>query len=119
MQLVKFLSGYPDLIGRRQAFVGVFSGPTSYTASATAPLTGGDTLVIPGYEKYIDSITEISIDTLGNYFGVAKPSIAGARATWTIFYYNAATGAIIQNLTGGNSTLTTAQFLVSGFMGEY
>ena len=119
MQLVKFLSGYPDLIGRRQAFVGVFQGPASYTAAAGPPLTGGDTLIIPGYEKYIDSLTEISIDTSGNYYAVAKPSVAGARATWTIFYYNAGTSALILNLTGAGANLPTAQFIVSGFMGEY
>ena len=117
MQLVKFFSGYPDLIGRRQAFVGVFQGPASYsaTASATQITGGGDTLIIPGYEKYIDSISEISIDPTGTYFGIGLPSIAGPRPTWKIFYFNAATGAVIT----AQTNLSTYNFIVSGFMGEY
>jgi hypothetical protein len=99
--------GYPDLIGRRAAFVGYGPGPVSYTAAV------GDVITIPG--KYIDSIGEVSLDSTGTYYGVAKPSFAGPRATWTIYYYTASTGAPLT----GPTNLSAINFVISGFYGEY
>ena len=107
MQLTMF-KGYPDLVGRRQTFCGSGAGPAVYNS------TTGDVLLIPGYERYIDCVLEIPLDPTGTYYGVAKPSVAGARATWAIFYYTAA-GAQVSNAT----VMSTFNFVVSGFMGEF
>ncbi len=107
------LSGYPDLMGRRMAFCGTGSCPSTYTAAAGPPLTGGDTLTIAGYETYIDCVLEIPIDPTGYYYAIAQPSFNGPRATWKLFYYNAATGALI---TTAPATLTGTTFLISGFI---
>lgn len=107
MQLTLF-PGYPDLMGRRMAFVGYGPAPTTYSNNAT---TGGDTLFVPGYDSYIDCVLEIPLDPTGTAFGVAQPSIAGPRATWKIFYYTAA-GAQVTTA----SQLTGLNFIVSGFL---
>ena len=107
MQITLF-PGYPDLMGRRQAFVGYGAAPTTYSSSV------GDQIVIPGYEKYIDCILEIPLDSTGTAYGVAKPSFAGPRATWNIIYYTAA-GALVTTA----SQLAGLNFVVSGFFGEY
>lgn len=108
MQLT-MLKGYPDLIGRRQAFVGTAVGPASYNATA------GDVVAAPGYERYIDSILDVSQDPTGTYNGQARPSVAGGRATWTVHYYLVSSGAEV----GNGVNLSAFNFTVAGFMGEY
>lgn len=108
MQLALF-KGYPDLIGRRQAFCGSGAGPISYNS------TTGDPISVPGYERYVDIVLEVPQDPTGTYYAVARPSIAGARATWSLFYYAASNSAAVGNATN----LSTFNFTVAGFMGEY
>jgi hypothetical protein len=115
MQLT-MLPGYPDLMGRRAAFTAYGSPATTYTASAGPPLTGGDTITLPGYENYIDCILEVPFDTTGRVYGVAQPSSIGPRATWNVFYYTAA-GVLVPSY-AGNLIFNGVPliFVVSGFM---
>lgn len=108
MQLT-LLKGYPDLIGRRQAFCGTGTGPAIYNA------TTGDPVIVPGYERYIDIVLEVPQDPTGTYYAVARPSLAGARATWSLFYYNASNSTAVGNATN----LSAVSFVIAGFMGEY
>ena len=108
MQLTMF-PGYPDLIGRRAAFVGYGSGPASYSAGSLA----GDPISIPG--MYIDTILEVAEDPTGTYYAVGRPSYAGPRATWSLRYFVSSTGAEVANL----YNLSGYTFVVSGFYGEY
>ena len=88
MQLT-LLPGYPDLIGRRAAFVGYGIGPTSYNA------TTGDVLSIPG--KYIDEVFGGVQSVSGTYTIQARPSSGGPRATWSLHWFVTATGAEVSH----------------------
>jgi len=96
--------GYPDLIGRKQAFVASGFGPTSSSQ------TVGDPLTLPGYETYIDCILEVPLDPTGTYFAQSQASFVGPRATWALFYYTAA-GSKVTN----GTNLSTYQFIVTGY----
>ncbi len=76
MQLT-LLKGYPDLIGRRQAWSGYGNGPASY-------VTGGDPITLPGYKTNIDSIGGGVSSVSGNYTVVPIPSSIGPRPTWKL-----------------------------------
>ena len=108
MQLT-LLKGYPDLIGRRMAFCGYGTGPTSYNS------TTGDTITIPGYERYIDIVLEAAEDPTGTYYAVARPSAVGARATWSLFWFTASNSTPVSNATN----LSAYSLQIAGFMGEY
>jgi hypothetical protein len=103
--------GYPDLLGRRAAFVGYGAGPVSYVAGGSG--TAGDPVSIPG--KYIDVVLECPEDPTGTYFAVGRPSAVGPRATWYLRYFVSATGLEVAN----GTNLSTYNFVVSGFYGEY
>jgi len=103
------LSGYRDLIGRREVFCGYGTGPTSYSQ------TTGDVLLVPGYEKYIDTVTEASQDPTGTYYAVGRPSVVGARATWSLHWFLCSNSLEVAN--GVN--LSTYSLQVSGLMGAY
>jgi hypothetical protein len=106
--LLTLLPGYPDLIGRRAAFVGYGIGPAVYNS------TTGDVISIPG--KYIDIVLEVPQDPTGAYYAVARPSFAGPRASWALHYYSTSSATELAN----NSTaLAALNFVVSGFYGEY
>ena len=107
--LLTLMPGYPDLIGRRAAFVGTGTGPTSYTGGTT----GGDPITIPG--KYLDVVLEVPQDPTGTYYAVARPSFAGPRATWVLRYYATSNSVEVSNSTN----LSAVNFVVSGFYGEY
>ena len=106
MQLT-LLPGYPDLIGRRAAFVGYGAGPASYSQ------TTGDPISIPG--KYIDIVLEAAQDPTGSYFAIARPSFNGPRATWTLHWYNSSNSTEVSNATN----LSTYSLMIGGFYGEY
>lgn len=108
MKLTLF-KGYPDLIGRRQAFCGSGPGPSSYSQAT------GDPLSLTAYERYFDCVNETPQDPTGTYFAQARPTLAGARATWSLHWYVVSTGAEVAN--GVN--LSTFNVIVSGYMGEY
>ena len=106
---VTLFHGYPDRIGKRAAWVGTGNGPTSYTGGSSPT----DTLVINQYQFYVDSVCEASISVSGTYYAIAQPSVAGIRATWSIRYFTATTGAEVNN--GVN--LSAEKFILSGFGG--
>ena len=103
------LPGYPDLIGRRQAYVGYGSGPSSYSQ------TTGDVLIVPGYERYIDCILEATQDPTGTYYAVARPSVVGPRATWVLHWFNASNSVEVTN----GTNLSTYSLQIALFLGEY
>ncbi len=107
--VVTLFHGYPDRIGKRSAWVGTGNGPTSYTGGS-APT---DTVTGLPYQFYIDSVCEISISVSGTYYAIAQPSVAGVRATWSLRYFTASTGAEVSNATN----LSTEKFVLSGFGG--
>jgi hypothetical protein len=75
MQLTMYKNGL-NLLGRKQAFVAVGSGnPVSY-------VQGGDPVVFPGYNSYIDYLISGSVTVSGNYVVSFLPSATGPRATW-------------------------------------
>lgn len=104
---VTFLKGYPDLIGRRQAFAGSGAGPASYSQ------TTGDVLASPGYDKYYDCVNNTPQDPTGTYYAQARPSAVGARATWSLHWFVVATGAEVANAVN----LSTFNLQVSGLLG--
>ncbi len=106
MQLT-LLNGYPDLIGRRQAFVGYGNGPSNYTAGADDPV------VIPGFERYIDAIAGGVISTDGTTVAIAHPSGHGARQTWNLQYY------VASSMAQASGNLSAKVFQVGGWCGEY
>lgn len=106
MQLT-LLKGYPDLIGRRQAFVGYGNGPASYTAGTDDPVT------IPGYERYIDVLFGGIISTDGTTVAIAHPSGYGARQTWNLQYY------VASSMAQASGNLSGKVFQVGGLGGEY
>ena len=108
MQITLF-HGYPDRIGKRAAWVGSGTGPTSYTGGASPT----DTITGFPYQFRIDSVTEVSISVSGTYYAIAQPSVAGVRATWALRYFTASTGAEVSNSTN----LSAESFILSGFGG--
>lgn len=112
MQLT-LLKGYPDLMGRRRAFAGYGSGPSSYAST-------GDPLILPGYESYIDAVFG-GVAVSGNYYVMASPSAAGARPTWTLywFYANGAHGGTAGAPVSAATNLSAESVQIGGFWGEY
>lgn len=107
MQLT-LLKGYPDLIGKRFAWVGYGSGPASYSQ------TTADPLALPQYQTYIDSCFE-GTSISGTYIVRAIPSALGARATWKLRWYVVSTGAEV----GNGVSLAAESVQLSGFGGRY
>lgn len=100
--------GYPDYIGRRLAFCGNGTGPTSYLRST------GDVLQPFAFQTYYDAVF-IGQSVSGTYFGVARPSSAGPRQTWSIHWYVTATNAEVTDTTN----LSAETLVVAGFAGRY
>lgn len=107
MQLT-LLHGYPDLIGKRYAFVGYGTGPASYSR------TTGDAIALPSFQNYIDAINGAT-SVSGTYEVRAVPSIVGPRATWALHWYVIATGAEVANAVD----LSAEKVQLSGFGGTY
>lgn len=108
MQLT-LLSGYPDLVGRRQDFVGYGVGPSSYSQ------TTGDLVNTFQYGGYYDKVENTAQDPTGTYYAQARPSFNGPRAVWSLHWIVVATGAEVAN--GVN--LSTFSLMVSGKCGLY
>lgn len=108
MQLT-LLSGYPDLVGRRQDFVGYGTGPASYSQ------TTGDALQQFQYEGSFDFVEDTPQDPTGTYYAKARPSAVGARATWSLHWFVVATNAEVAN----GINLSTYSLQVSGKSGLY
>ncbi len=108
MQLT-LLSGYPDLVGRRQLFCGFGTGPSSYSQSTGDPLSAFQ------YGGQFDSVFPTPQDPTGTYYAQPRPSAVGAKATWSLHWFVVATGAEVANAVN----LSTYSLQVSGFSGLY
>lgn len=75
--LITLIPGYPDLIGRRFAWVGYGNGPASY-------VLGGDPSQLSPSHTYIDTITSDVLSISGNYTVIPAQSSSGVRPTWKL-----------------------------------
>lgn len=106
MQLT-LLKGYPDLMGRRRAFAGYGNGPSSYPS-------GGDPLVLPGYESYLDAVFG-GVSVSGTYFVASRPAGVGPRQAWYVKWFASSTGAEVSP----GTDLSAESIQIGGFWGEY
>jgi hypothetical protein len=97
---------YPEFVGRRGLFVGIGTGPTSYTSGAADPIS----LALPNY--YIDAVCGGVMSTDGTIFAIAGPSGSGTRQTWNLYYYLAAGGQASGNL-------STKTFQIAALVGQF
>ena len=88
------LKGYPDLIGRRQAWTEYVNGPASYVA-------GGDPVILPLYGIHIDDVFGPVYSMSGNYLATPIPSGVGPRNTWKLKWAASSTSS-----SGGSSAVT-------------
>ena len=108
-QIILF-HGYPDRIGKRFAFAGSYTGPSSYA-------TGGDPVTLNQFNNYIDSIESSGVLSVsGTYTVRAIPSAAAPRATWKLKWYAAATP---QTEVTAAVDLSAESFIISGLGGVY
>lgn len=105
------LKGYPDRVGKRFTWCGFGTGPTSYTGG----ITGGDAIVLPVFQGYIDSVEGCGFSVSGNYFCRAQPSAGGARAKWVLRYFTGPNSTEVTNSTN----LSAETFQLSGLGGFY
>lgn len=119
MQLT-LLKGYPDFVGKRATFVGFGNGPASYTqvAAATAPAaaTGGDQIILPLPNYYIDSIDSSGqLSVSGTYFVRVITSGVGARQTFRLMWFVTATNAQV----AASTNLSAESIQIGGKFGQY
>lgn len=118
MQLT-FLKGYPDFIGKRAVFVGFGTGPASYTqvtaATAPAAATGGDTLILPLPNYYIDAVESGTLTVSGTYYVRAVSSGTGARRTWALMWFVTSTNAQV----AAAVNLSSESIQIGGHLGQY
>lgn len=105
---ITLLKGYPDLIGKREAFVGFGSGPSSYLQST------GDPLVSPKFQFFFDAVFS-AMSVSKTYYVRFYPSGTGARQTWIAKWYVVATGAE----TADAVNLSAEKVQIGGFGGSY
>jgi hypothetical protein len=104
------LPGYPDLIGRRFAWVGYGNGPTSYVAT-------GDPVSLPTAHTFIDSIFGEFLTVSGTYVVIPLISAVGPRPTWNLIWKYATAGSVAsvaQNVAGSGMTPGTYTVTTSG-----
>jgi hypothetical protein len=95
MQVTVYPGLFPDFIGKRSVFVGVGTGPASYTTGV------GDPVSVNINPFFIDSVTGGGIlDTSGTYIATFYSKGTGVRQTWYARYIVASTGA---EYTGGTA----------------
>lgn len=82
---IKMYPDWPNLLGRKQAFVGTGSGPASYVA-------GGDPVTLAGYNSYLDYLISGSVSVSGTYYLRCIPNATGPRATWKAIWISISTG---------------------------
>lgn len=100
---IKLFPDWPNLVGRKQAFVGSGTGPALY-------VLGGDVVTLTGYNTYIDALNN-STSLSGTYNLRAIPSIAGPRAVWKLQWIVFSTGLEV----AANTVLSGESAVVSGF----
>ena len=90
MQL-NYLKGYPDRIGKRFAWCGYGTGPKSYVGG----VTGGDPIMLPSFDNYVDTVESSGIlDLSGLYIVFFYPSLVGPRPTWYGRWFNFTTSGV-------------------------
>jgi hypothetical protein len=110
-----FLHGYPDYIGKRFAWAGYGTGPVSYVGGAT----GGDPLIFPRFDNYIDTVESTGmLSTDGTYIAFAQSTGVGARQTWNLRYFAFTTAGVGAEAVNGTN-LSTKNFQLSGLGGVY
>ena len=108
MQLT-FLEGYPDYVGKRFIFAGSGNGPASY-------LPGGDDIVLPRYNNYIDII--FPARTVGGAYNiVAVPASFGARATWKLLWSGVSGTVASVALNVAGTGMTPGTYIVNATAG--
>jgi len=101
---------YPDFIGKRSMFVGVGTGPASYTAGTPDPVSLNVT------PFYIDAmLSGGTMDTTGNYMVLFYNKTTGTRQTWYARYFHLSAGAFTE-YTGNLSAIL---FQVGGIGGQF
>jgi hypothetical protein len=113
MQLT-LLHGYPDYIGKRWAFCGNGTGPTSYTQKTNAPVGGGDIVVQIRFNNYID-IMFPALSQSGTYIVYPYPVAVGARQAWALMWVTRTTGVEVTAATN----LSAESVQLAGFGGDY
>jgi hypothetical protein len=101
--LLTLLHGYPDLIGRKFAWVGYGNGPTSY-------VTTGDPVSLPLPYTYIDAIFGGTITVSGTYYVTPSISQIVTRPAWKLIWNYATAGSVAsvaQNVAGTGMTAGT------------
>lgn len=110
MQITLLDGLYPDFIGKRSAFVGVGTGPASYTTGV------GDPVSLNVNPFYIDTMMGGGIlDTTGTYFVTFYSKATGTRQTWYARYSLVSTGAEY----GGGAALKSLVWQVGGIGGQF
>jgi hypothetical protein len=100
---------YPDFVGKRSVFVGVGTGPTSYTAGTA------DAVSLNITPFYIDTMFSGGLDTTGNYMVLFYSKVTGTRQTWYARYFHLSAGAFTE-YTGNLSAIT---WQVGGIGGQF
>lgn len=111
MQL-NLLHGYPDVIGKRFAFVGNGAGPSSYVQVTTAD--GGDPLTLPGFQNYIDW-AGVGVSVSRTYIAYPIPVLVGSRQLWRLKWCTASNGTEVSAATD----LSAERVQIGGFGGQY
>lgn len=109
--ILTLLQGYPDFIGKRQAFAGYGTGPTSYNA------TTGDVLTLQNPRLYIDAVFGGVQTVSGTYTIQARPAATGERQAWALHWFVTATGAEVTTVS--NTYLSAEKVQLGGYCGQY
>jgi hypothetical protein len=110
MQVKVYPGLYPDFIGKRSIFVGVGTGPATYTTGV------GDQVGVNINPFFIDSLSGGILDTSGTYIATFYSKATGVRQTWYARYIVASTGA---EYTGGAALSTLTWNGVTGVGGQF
>jgi hypothetical protein len=106
--VITLFKGYPDRIGKRYAFAGVGSGPSSYSQTTKDPVS------VPVFNTYID-VLHGGVTVSGTYIVRAVPSVGGVRATWKLTWVTASSGTEVS----GGVDLSAERIILGGFGGMY
>lgn len=107
--------GYPDEVGKREIFSVSWTGPKSYTNTATFA-TSGEAFSgsILGFQRYVDLIFS-AVSISGTYIVRGIPTATGARASWRLHWYTESSGTEVTNAVD----LSAESVQIGGFCGKY
>ncbi len=100
---------YPEFVGRRGIFVGIGTGPASYSQ------TTGDPVSLAQVPLYIDAIPGGVMTVSGNYKLSFQPSGTGVRQAWAARWFYAGGGIGLTGLTiaDGGTGYTSGVYTVA------